>query len=73
MEEKERKEDRKNSIRRRSGILDLCNCSLFNDCLSNADYAALNGWAMLSNELEGIGKEAVVAQFEVITRHLPRG
>jgi hypothetical protein len=72
MEKNERKEDRKKSIRRKNAVLVLCVSSLFNDALSNADYIALNGWAMLNNELEKIGKEAVLPQFEVTIRHLPR-
>jgi hypothetical protein len=64
VEEEEKREKKERNI-----VL----CSIINGALSNADCIALNGWAMLNNELERIGKEAVVAQFEVTTLHLPRG
>jgi hypothetical protein len=62
IEENGRKEDRKTSVRRKSAILVLCTCGVFNDALSNPNCITLN------NELEKLAKEAVLAGSEVRTR-----
>jgi hypothetical protein len=46
-------------------------CSLSNIAVSNSDYAVLNDWMTVNNELEMMWKEAVVAQFEVLHWQLP--
>jgi hypothetical protein len=47
--------------------------SLFNDTFSKSDYIASNERMIVNNELERKWKEAVVAQFKVLSRHLPGG
>jgi hypothetical protein len=47
-------------------------CSLFNDGISNFDFAALSGWMMVNIELGRMWKEAVMTSFKVLPWHLPR-
>jgi hypothetical protein len=47
--------------------------SLFNDAFSISDYIASNKRMIVNNELERMWKETVVAQFKVLSRHLPGG
>jgi hypothetical protein len=47
--------------------------SLFNDAFIISDYIASNERMIVNNELESMWKEAVMAQFKVLSRHLPGG
>jgi hypothetical protein len=51
----------------------ICLCSLFNDALSNSHCRpiALNECMLMNNELEAMWKEAAVAWFKALSRHLP--
>jgi hypothetical protein len=46
---------------------------LFNDTVHSWDYIALNDRMIMNIDLERMWKEAVVAWFEVLCRHLPGG
>ena len=48
-------------------------CTLFVAAVSNKDYVVLNDWFIVSNELERIRKEAVMAQFKVVSWDVPVG
>lgn len=41
-------------------------CSLFNDGISNLDFAALSAWMMVDIELGRIWKEALMTSFKVL-------
>jgi hypothetical protein len=47
--------------------------NLFNDAFSSTDYILSNERMTVNNELERMWKEAVVAQFKVLSQHLLGG
>jgi hypothetical protein len=45
--------------------------TLFNDTVINLEHVAINVFTIVNNKLDKMGKEAVVAYFEILSRHLP--
>jgi hypothetical protein len=48
-------------------------CSLFNNTISISGYIVLDESMPVSDELERMWKEAVMAYFKVLSRHFPGG
>jgi hypothetical protein len=50
----------------------MCRDSLRTSIVSVlTDYIVSNNWMIMNNELEGVWKEAVIAQFEALSLYLP--
>jgi hypothetical protein len=62
---------RNNSEFNRFNYIYLFFYDVFNNAFSNLDYIESNGRMIVNNELERMRKEAAVALFEVLSRHLP--
>jgi hypothetical protein len=52
------------------GIFFFC---LFNTSLNVSDCIAPNDWMVVNSELQRMWKEAVMAQFEILSRNLLKG
>jgi hypothetical protein len=48
-------------------------CGSFKDAVSNSDNIASSEWTKVNNKLERVWQEAVVAKFQVLSRHIPEG